>query len=93
MVQTWLLDFLGTIGLAPTAHADQAFLCVGTRLGPGVVSAFGDLVQERSTLACQETFRDSGNKLGRGVQMSGNLGVIVLTSVPSALTSRVTWNF
>lgn len=48
--------------------------------------AFGGLVQERSTLECQETFRDSGNKLGRGVQMSGNLGATVLTSVPCELS-------
>lgn len=49
-----------------------------------------DVVQERSTLECPETFRDSGNRMGRGVQVSGNLAA-VLTSVPT-LTRTMTWN-
>lgn len=52
--------------------------------------AFGDLVQERSAFECPETFRDSGNTLGRRVQTSGNLGAAVLTSVPPTLTRRAT---
>lgn len=47
--------------------------------------AFGDLVQE-VRFRVPETFRDSGNSLGRGVPMSGNLGAVVLASVPCELS-------
>lgn len=70
-----ILDFLGIVAQVPLTHSDQGFLFTGSSLGasPGVAFAFGgltpgNLMQEKSVL--REAFTVSGNKLGRGVQMT-----------------------